>query len=292
MSGQIRWRGAVALIAAGWGGVAVIVQAIDLPATAIVFYRVFLAASALLAGALLARRLDLLAAGGQRWPLLGLGAILGAHWLAYFVTIKVSSVALAVLLVYTGPLFIAVLAPPMLGAPTGRRTWLALAAGAAGIALVATDGAAAVDVSAEAVALGLVAGLMFALLIIAGGMVAPSVSAPSFAFWETAAASLLLFPVALSDEVMPPNLSSLLGLLALGVGATALLGVAFARTLRHVDAQSIGVLLYIEPVSSVLLAWLLLSQQPSPRTAAGGGLVLAAGMTTVWITPRTATLTA
>ncbi|MGZ4481007.1 MAG: EamA family transporter, partial [Gaiellales bacterium] len=66
----------------------------------------------------------------------------------------------------------------------------------------------------------------------------------------------------------------------------------FAHTLRHVDAQSVGVLLYVEPVSSVTLAWLLLSEQPSMRTVLGGGLVLAAGMVTVGLAPPPATLAA
>jgi hypothetical protein len=48
------------------------------------------------------------------------------------------------------------------------------------------------------------------------------------------------------------------------------------------------VLAYLEPVSSVLLAWALLGEEPSPRTLAGGALVLAAGLATVWLAPAAA----
>ncbi|MGZ4431085.1 MAG: DMT family transporter [Gaiellales bacterium] len=292
MSHQARWRAAVAAIAAGWGSVAVIVKAVDLPAAAIAFYRVALAALALAAGAAALRRLDLLSMRGRRWPLMRLGMLLAVHWLAYFETIKLSSVALGVLLTYTGPLFVAVLAPTLLGTPTPRRMWGTLGAGALGVALVATEGGGALHATGTALATGMVAGFTFGLLIVAGRSLAPHVTAPAFAFWETATASVVLLPVALGGRLLPPGPAAVAGLLALGVGATAVLVMLFAHTLRHVDAQSVGVLLYVEPVSSVTLAWLLLSEQPSMRTVLGGGLVLAAGMVTVGLAPPPATLAA
>jgi drug/metabolite transporter (DMT)-like permease len=269
----------------------VIVRAVDLPAGAIAFWRVAIAATALGAALAVLGRLSLVRPAGQVWPLVRLGVILGVHWLAYFETIKLSSVTLAVLLVYTGPLFIAVLAPRLLGTATSRPTMIALAAGAAGIALVATDGSSAIRVTAAGLAMGVVAGLTFALLIIAGRAVTNDVTAPAFLFWETVVASALLLPVAVVQGPIPADAADVAGLLALGVGATAVLGMVFATALRHVDAQGAGVLMYLEPVSTVVLAWLFLSEQPSLRTVIGGALVLAAGVFTVALREPAATLT-
>jgi len=250
-----------------------------------------IAATVLAVGLAAVGRLGVVRPSGQAWPLVRLGLILGVHWLAYFEAIKLSSVTLAVLLVYSGPLFIAVLAPRLLGTPTSRRTLLALVAGAAGIALVATDGSSDINVTAAGLATGLFAGATFALLIIAGRAVTSHVTAPAFLFWETVVASVLLLPVAIAQGPVPNDASDVAGLLLLGIVITALLGMAFATALRHVDAQSTGVLMYVEPVSTVLLAWIVLSEQPTLRTAAGAALVLAAGLVTVTSREPAATLT-
>jgi drug/metabolite transporter (DMT)-like permease len=275
-------RAGLALIAAGWGGVAVIVRAVSLPAESIAFWRVVIAALAVLAGALiLGRGRELVPAVG-RARLVGLGLVLAVHWSLYFQAIKLSSVPLAVLLTYTGPMFIALLSPALTGERPTWLTWPALAAGTIGVAVVATDSSQALHASGKAIAAGLGAGFSFAILIILGRVVSRQVPAHTFVFWETATAAVVLAPVALlSGRVSPPDAGSLLGVLALGLVATAAGLILFARVLRHVDAPSAGVLMFLEPVFSVLLAWLVLSEQPSLRTLAGGLLVLAAGIAVV-----------
>jgi drug/metabolite transporter (DMT)-like permease len=204
------------------------------------------------------------------------------HWLLYFEAIKLASVPLAVLLVYTGPMFVALLAPPLTGERPAPATWPALAVGMLGVAVVATDSSHALNASPEAVAVGLAAGFSFAVLIILGRVASQTVPAHTFVFWETATATVVVAPVAfLTGRVTPPDAASVAGVVALGVGATALLLVLFARVLRHVDAPSAGVLMFLEPVSSVLLAWVFLAEAPSMRTLAGGALVLAAGLAVV-----------
>ncbi len=281
MTERGRARVELALIAAAWGSVAVIVRAVSLPAAAITFYRVSIAAAAIAFGVLATGGVrSLIPRAGRRWLVL-LGSVLAVHWLLYFEAIKLSSVPLAVLLVYTGPMFIALLAPVLTGERPSRVTWPALAAGSVGVAVVATDHSHALHASGQALAAGLGAGFSFALLMITARRVARDVGPPVFVFWETAVASLLLAPLAFAGRVLPPNASCVVGVLALGVGATAVLGLLFARVMRHVDAPSAGVLMFVEPVSSVLLAWLFLSERPSARTIVGGLMVLSAGLAVV-----------
>jgi drug/metabolite transporter (DMT)-like permease len=289
VTASVRWRSAVAAIAAGWGSVAVVVQAVDLPAAAIAFYRVAIAGLAIGVVLLVAGRVRTLAVPARdlRRVLL-LGAVLGVHWLAFFHTIKLSSVALGVLLVYTGPLITAALAPRLLGAPTSRLSWAALAAGAAGVVLVATESGGSVDVRPAALATGLVAGATFGLLMIGARAMAARVPPTAFVFWEMIVAAALLAVPALLGDVVPAGAGDVAGLPVVGLWATALLNLAFVAALRHVHAQDAAVLAYLEPVSSVLLAWALLGEDPSPRTLAGGALVLAAGLATVWVAPATA----
>ncbi len=77
-------------------------------------------------------------------------------------------------------------------------------------------------------------------------------------------------------------------MLALGVVFTALSGYLYIAFLRHVTAQAIGVLAYIEPVSASLLAWALLDEALTWQVVVGGLLVIAAGATVVFLEPADA----
>ena len=107
----MRWKLAVAALAASWGLIAVIVRKVDLDAQVLAFYRLAFAALTLLLVALAARRLALLRLTRHRGGVVLIGVTLAAHWFLYFVTIKLSSVAVAVLMAYLAPIAIALLAP-------------------------------------------------------------------------------------------------------------------------------------------------------------------------------------
>ena len=69
-----------------------------------------------------------------------IGVTLAAHWFLYFVTIKLSSVAVAVLMAYLALIAIALLAPFVLPERRSRVALVALVPAAAGVALVAFSG--------------------------------------------------------------------------------------------------------------------------------------------------------
>jgi DME family drug/metabolite transporter len=67
----------------------------------------------------------------------------------------------------------------------------------------------------------------------------------------------------------------------LGLLNTAFAFSLFMNGLRHMRVQHASIIAYIEPVSAPLYALALLSQVPSPWTAAGGALIVAAGILVV-----------
>src|SRR5207248_1357231 len=126
-----------------------------LSAEALVFWRVSIATVALGAGLAAARRLDLIRLPRLRGRVLLVGVVLVAHWWLFFETIKLSSVAVALVTVYTGPLFLALLAPLVLPELRSRVALAAVVPGAAGIVLIALSG----NHGAHARPLAVVAGL-------------------------------------------------------------------------------------------------------------------------------------
>jgi drug/metabolite transporter (DMT)-like permease len=78
--------------------------------------------------------------------------------------------------------------------------------------------------------------------------------------------------------------------LTLGIVFTGLSTLVYVTLLRHVTAQAAGVLTFLEPVSGVALAWLLLDERPGTATFVGGALVLAAGIVVVLLEPGEASV--
>jgi drug/metabolite transporter, DME family len=280
----VRWNLAVAGLAASWGFVAIIVREVDLDAEVLVFYRVLFGVLALglLLGA--ARALARLRLTGKRLWALALGTTLGVHWFLYFETIKLSSVAFAVLIAYTAPILVALFAPLVLPERRSRAALIALCVAIPGLALVAL-GSGEADVRPLAVVTGLGTAITYAFLVIGTKRIADEVSAAGLTLWNYSLAGLVMAPLVVLDGRVVPHRSELPYLLLLGVVFTAVSGYLYIWLIRRVTAQAMGVLAYLEPVSAALLAWVILAEELSVAQALGGALVVAAGIAVVLYEP-------
>jgi len=216
--------------------------------------------------------------------ILALGLLLALHWALFFETLKRASVAVAILTVYTAPIFVAVLAPALLPERRSRTGLVALAVSAPGLALIALAGEGGSRAETVAVATGLGAALTYALLIIGVKTVAREVSPLAIAFWQYVVASLAVAPFLAGGRALP-HPGEWPYVVLLGVALTAGLGVLYVTSLRHVTAQAAGLLAYLEPVSASLLAWAILEQPLGWEVILGGALVLAGGALVVRFEP-------
>ncbi len=284
----MRWNLAVATLAASWGLIAVTVREVDLDAQVLVFYRLFFAALTLGIVAIVLRNLPLLRLERHRGRIVLIGITLAAHWFLYFATIKLSSVAVAVLMAYLAPLAIATIAPFVLPEPRSRVALAALVPAAGGVVLVALGGEEGGAVRPLALLTGLLTAATYAALVLMTKRIAAEVPVLALSFWNYAVASLAIAPLLLGADRVLPTASELPAVLALGVVFTALSGYLYIWFLRHVTAQAIGILAYIEPVSAALLAWAVLDEALTWQVVVGGLLVIAAGATVVFLEPADA----
>src|SRR5919199_2965385 len=273
----MRWNLSVAGLAASWGFIAIIVAHVRLDAAVLAFYRVAIAAAALLVVLVVLRRLDLARLPRPRAKMLLVGGGLGGHWFLYFETIKLASVAVAVVTVYTAPIFLALLAPLALPEARSRVALAALAPGAAGILLIALGGSGGGHARPLGIACGLGAGITYAVLVIGTKQLSARLPVVTVQLWSMIGASAVLAPVAFTAARSTPRGGEIGYVLLLGLGFTAVSSYVYIWLLRRVTAQAVGLLAYVEPVSAALLAWAILDQRLGWPIAVGGALVLAAG---------------
>lgn len=283
----MRWNVALAALAVSWGFVAVLAGAIDVDPVPLAFFRLVIAAATLALVALLTRHAALLRPGSHLRLLVALGCVQAVHWVLFFETVKRGSVALAVITFASAPVFLAFLAPLLLPERLSRVAVVALVPGLAGVVLVALAGGEGGSFGWVAVMCGMGSAFTFAvLLILSKGLLHAGAEPLTVAFWDCLGGGLVLAPSLLFlSGSLPSESADWIALIVLGAVLTGIATLTYAALLRHVTAQTAGVLTFLEPVSAVILAWWLLDEGLSHQAILGGALVLGAGVVVVVRSP-------
>ncbi len=279
----MRWNLALAALAVSWGFVAVLAGAIDVEPVPLAFFRLVIAAATLAVVALVSGRARALRPGGHLLTLAALGCVQAVHWVLFFEAVKRGSVALAVITFASAPVFLAFLAPVFLPERLSGVAVAALVPGLVGVSLVALAGGDGGSFGWAAVASGMGSALTFAvLLVISKSLLHAGAQPLTVAFWDCLGGGVLLAPALVFLSWSPPgDGGDWAALIVLGVLLTGIATLTYAALLRHVTAQTAGVLTFLEPVSAVGLAWWLLGESLSVQAVVGGALVLFAGILVV-----------
>lgn len=248
-----------------------------LPATVIVLGRTGFATLAL----------GLVLALGQRSARLGttrdwlgmalLGALLAFHWVSFFLSIQLATVAVGLLTFSSFPVFVTLLEPLLFQTPWCWRDGAIAALVVLGVALVIPEYQLESATTLGAV-WGLLSGLSFALLQLLNKGYRQRYSAVAIAFCQNLVACLSLLVITpVAELTLTPGEIGLL--LVLGVLCTALAHSLFIESLAVLRTQTASVISSLEPVYGIALAALLLGEVPVFRTLVGGAVVLG---TTLW----------
>ena len=190
----------------------------------------------------------------------------------YFAALKYASAGLVALLLYAYPALVCVLAATFLRERLTRRTIALALASFAGIALTLGGGHG----SAEGIALGLGAAVFYSVYIVVGARALGATDAVASATVVClAAAATLLAASAFIRPQVPATAPGWIALAAIAVVSTVVAMLAFFAGLKRVGPATASIASTLEPVVTVVLAWLLLGETLAPAQVAGGALVLA-----------------
>jgi probable blue pigment (indigoidine) exporter len=159
---------------------------------------------------------------------------------------------------------------------------LAALVGIGGVGLLVLTPNATLDV------LGVAAGLAGAASMSLGNVLArkwqSSVSLLTSTAWQLTAGGLLLVPVALLFEpaIPLPTAANLLGLVWLGLIGAALTYVLWFRGIVRLESAAASSLLFLSPVTAVLLGWVLLNQTLTVPQITGVVFVIGS----IWLSQR------
>lgn len=256
-----------------------LIAAAAAPALAVAFWRNAFAAGALAPLLLSGHRAEVGALSRREWRLAIIaGLLLAAHFAAWVISLRLTSVASATALVSTQPIWVALVARRT-GTSMPAKAWLGI--------VIAVAGAAAltgVDLSTSPRALGgdalaVLGGMGAAGYMVAGGEVRRHVSTVTYTgiCYATTAVVLLVGCVAARQSLGGYSGDTWLRLVALTVGAQFLGHSLFNRVLRTTSPTVVSLAILLEVPGAALLAAVFLGQRPS-WFAVPGLLLLLAGI--------------
>lgn len=273
---RIRALVALVLLAVSLGAIPLIVRE-DIPWQSLVASRVWLGALTLLV--LMAATHQLRMPSSHRLEIAFAGALLAIHWATFFWALKNTTVAVALAVVFMGPVSAAVLAQRILGEVVARRIYWALGTSFVGVVLVVVRQGADESTAGFAMAgvlAALVSAIAIAMLMLVSKAAVDAVGALSVTAGELVIAAVLLspwLPGAVAETVANP-----VPLLTLGIVLTGFSFLIIWTAIREHSIAVVSVLLHIEPASAVILALIFLAEVPDVWQWIGIGLVLVGGL--------------
>ena len=184
----------------------------------------------------------------------------------------------ATALTFSAPIFAVLLSIVLLRESVGFWRWSAVAAGFAGVLVIAQPGGNHVPLAGAAVALG--AAFMIALISIQVRDLGRTEQPIVIVFWFAVGGSLVVLPAL---PFVHQHLSAWQWLLLLGIGLSgtfAQILITFALKIGQVS--SVIVMDYSNLVWATLFGWLVFATVPPLSTWLGAPLVVAAGVIITW----------
>jgi len=248
----------------------------QMPLGSIIFYRLLFGLVAIALFFACCRRLSELRLGQKKHHILLLGLLQAGTMLSYFFSVKHTSVSIAVLLLYTAPVYVTLLSPLLLKEYINRRSIFALSISIIGVIQVIQPDALVQDVDRTyliGLAAGLVSGLFYGGMTLTSRYLKDYYTGTTQGAWALLITLLIFTPysVAITTTVLLDNLALLV---LFGLISTAMALVLYLSGLMQVRAQNASIVALLEPASAVVFAYLILGEPVTASMLAGGALIL------------------
>ena len=245
-------------------------------AQGIIFYRVVFAFAIFFTFIFISGNLKIIELKDKKIYLLLFGILQVGTMLTFFISILQGSVSIAVLLLYTAPVYITILSPWLLKERSTKKGIIALFLSIIGIVLIVDPQKLDFSHYPAGILAGIASGIIYAFQIMTSKYASSTYSGYTQAFWSFPVAILILLPVGFAPfEIVLDNLGYLI---LLSIFPTILAVSLYFNGLKKVKTHSASILGLIEPVSAVILSVLVLGEQISTLEMIGGALILAAGV--------------
>jgi drug/metabolite transporter (DMT)-like permease len=263
-----------------FGFTAILGDLIQLPAVVLVWWRVLITSVSLLFFIQFGKSLIQIPKKQIRTYII-IGILIGLHWICFYGAIKLSNASIALVCMSTTSLFTSLIEPIFFRTKVNKLE-LILAASVIPSMLLIVNNINTTYING--VWVGLAAALLAAIFSSLNKVNIKGADPYSISFIELSSAwmmiSLLLGIMWIfgyqADTFLPPNTSDWVYLIILALLCTTLAQVLTLKSLHHLSAFAVNLVINLEPVYGILMAIFILNdhKELSPLFYLGGGIIL------------------
>ncbi len=254
----------------------VLFERTDLTPSALAGYRSLFAGLALMPLAVRRGGLGCWRVQPAKWMIVAVAAFC-LMMLTFVSSVGGTTSANAILLFYTAPVWILLLAPWLTGDSTQRRELFSAALGMIGIAVICAGpilaGRTGGGAEMAGILMGLASGASFAVVSIALRRLKNADPFTVTCMNNLVTAAVLLSVAAFQHSLRLTALAATL-LIFLGVVQCATPYALYAWALRHVTPQRATLIILTEPILNPIWTWLVVGEIPSTATFIGGAMII------------------
>ena len=263
-----------------FGFTAILGDLIQLPAVVLVWWRVLITSVSLLFFIQFGKSLVQIPKKQIRTYII-IGILIGLHWICFYGAIKLSNASIALVCMSTTSLFTSIIEPIFFRTKVNKLELILAASVIPGMLLIVNN----INTTyINGVWVGLAAALLAAIFSSLNKVNIKGADPYSISFIELSSAwmmiTLLLGIMWIfgyqADTFLPPNTSDWVYLIILALLCTTLAQVLTLKSLHHLSAFAVNLVINLEPVYGILMAIFILNdhKELSPLFYLGGGIIL------------------
>ncbi len=259
-----------------FGGTTLFSKLISLPAANITFFRAVVGCSVLLIFILLCKEKLRLQNKQEYFWMLIIGLVMGIHWVAFFHSMQVSTIAIGIVSMYTFPVMTALIEPLVEKSKYRISDFICAGAVLAGIVMIVPEFTLQNDV-----VMGLLWGCVAAAGLTARNIIVRKklkhISSIVCMGYQLLITFLMLLPfISFEYDLLADN--RLLYLVLLGIFFTAIPHSLIVASLKNLRATTVGLISCMQPFYSIVIAALVIGEFPKENVIIGGVIIIATAL--------------
>lgn len=200
------------------------------------------------------------------------GGLLAAHWVTFFIAVKVGGVAVATLGFASFPAFVALFESLFFREKLRFREIVLLIAITIGLMLVTPEFTFGNEAT-QGLLWGILSALVYAILAVVNRHTMSKISGVQASWWQYIWATVLLLPFS-AAELPTVSVEDWFWILCIGFLCTTLAYTLFISSLDTINARTASMIISLEPVYAIVIAWIYFNEVPSIRMLIGGAMIL------------------
>ncbi len=201
-----------------------------------------------------------------------LGTLLAAHWVTFYIAVKVGGVAVGTLGFAGFPAFVALFEIVIFKERLKLREFLLLLFISIGLILVTPEFEFG-NQATQGLLWGIFSGAVYAVLAILNRKNAAKLSGSQASWWQYLVCIIVLSPFS-ATQLTQVSAMDWFWIACIGLLCTGLAYTLFVSSLDTINARTAAMIISLEPVYAILIAWIWLNEVPSLQMIVGGIIII------------------